>query len=148
MNAYHYVQCGLDNVWLQNGFDIVETPYGQSVKIERANQLDAVISECLTKKAAPLTGREFRFLRLRLDMSQKRIGELMGKEAQTVAVWEKSEKVNQDVDFMIRHIYLQTVINARQTYVELVDYLNELDRAEHENHLSFKETEDGWEKAA
>lgn len=148
MNAYHYVQCGLDNVWLQNGFEIVETPYGQSVKIERADQLDAVISEYLTKKAPPLTGREFRFLRLRLDMSQKRIGELMGKEAQTVAVWEKSEKVNQDVDFMIRHIYRQTVVNARQTYVELVDYLNGLDRAEHENHLSFKETEDGWKKAA
>jgi putative transcriptional regulator len=110
--------------------------------------LDAAIAEYLTKKTAPLTGREFRFLRLQFDMSQKRIGELMGKEAQTVALWEKSDQVNQDVDFMIRHIYRQTVINARQTYVELVDHLNELDRAEHESCLSFQETEDGWNKAA
>ncbi|MCI0734459.1 MAG: hypothetical protein L0Y38_11685 [Methylococcaceae bacterium] len=148
MNAYHYVQCGLDNIWLRNGFEIVETSYGKSVKIDRPDQLDAAICEYLTKKAAPLTGHEFRFLRLQLDMSQKRIGELMGKEAQTVALWEKSEQVNQEVDFMIRHIYRQTVINVRQTYVELVDYLNGLDRAELENRLTFEETENGWEKAA
>ena len=148
MNAYHYVQCGLDNVWLQNGFEIVETPYGQSVKIDRPDMLDAAIAECLTKKSAPLTGREFRFLRLQLDMSQKRIGELVGKEAQTVALWEKSEKVNSEIDYMIRHIYRQVVINGRQSYVELVDFLNGLDRAEHEMRMSFQETEEGWEKAA
>ncbi|MGH8474490.1 MAG: helix-turn-helix domain-containing protein [Methylococcales bacterium] len=148
MSAYHYVQCGLDNVWLQNGFEIVDTPYGKSVKIDNPAQLDAVICEYLTKKAASLTGREFRFLRLQLDMSQKRIGELLGKEAQTVALWEKSEQIGREVDFMIRHIYRQTVINARQTYVELVDYLNGLDRAEQVSQLTFQETENGWKKAA
>ncbi|MDD5037268.1 MAG: hypothetical protein PHE55_21285 [Methylococcaceae bacterium] len=148
MNAYYYVQCGLDNVWLENGFEIVATPYGESVKIDRVDQLNAAIAEDLTQKPGPLTGKEFRFLRIQLDMSQKRIGELMGKEAQTVAIWEKSEKVNQDVDFMIRHIYRQTAINARQTYVELVDFLNALDRTEYQNKRSFHETKDGWKKAA
>lgn len=118
MSIYHYVQCGLDNVWLENGFELAETPYGQSVKIDNPAQLDATIAECLTRKPSPLTGREFRFLRLQLDMSQKRVGELLGKEAQTVALWEKSATVNQDVDFMIRHIYRQTAINCRQTYME------------------------------
>ncbi len=148
MSTYHYVQCGLDNVWLANGFEIVDTPYGQSVKIDRPNELEAAIAEYLTQKPSRLTGKEFRFLRLQLDMSQKRIGELLGKEAQTVALWEKSEQINPDVDFMVRHIYRQIAINARQTYVELVDYLNALDRTEHDNTVSFRETKDGWEKAA
>lgn len=148
MNAYHYVQCGLDNVWLENGFEVIKTPYGKSVKIDNPAQLDAAIAEDLTQKPSPLTGREFRFLRLQLDMSQKRVGELLGKEAQTVALWEKAEAVNRDVDFMIRHIYRQTAINARQTYVEMVDYLNAQDRGEYRNKVSFHETGSGWEKAA
>ena len=148
MNAYHYVQCGLDYVWLQNGFKIVETPYGKSVKIYKPDLLDAAICEHLIEKAEPLSGREFRFLRFQLDMSQKRIGELMGKEAQTVALWEKSERVNQEVNFVIRHIYKQTIIKAKQTYVEMVDHLNSLDRTEHENHLTFEETGNGWKKTA
>ena len=148
MNAYHYVQCGLDNVWLGNGFEIVETPYGRSVKIEQAERLDAAIAEWLTRQPAPLTGKELRFLRLQLDLSQKRMGELLGKEAQTVALWEKSETLNKDVDFMVRHIYRQTAINARQVYVEMVDYLNAMDRTEHQEKITFQETEDGWQKAA
>ena len=148
MNAYHYVQYGLDHVWLENGFKLVETPYGNTVKIDQADQLDAAIAEWLTRKPAPLTGIEFRFLRLQLDLSQKRVGELLGKEAQTVALWEKSEAVNADVDFMMRHIYRQTAVNSYQTYVELVDYLNTLDRTERKEKVLFQETEDGWEKAA
>ncbi|MFO1417249.1 MAG: hypothetical protein U1E83_01130 [Methylotetracoccus sp.] len=65
-------------------------------------------------------------------MSQKRIGQLMGREAQTVALWEKSEALNSDVDFLIRHIYRSTVLKERRSYIELVDALNDLDDAEHE----------------
>lgn len=148
MNAYHYVQCGLDNVWLINGFEIIETEYGASVRIDRADELDATIAAYLTEKPAPLTGQEFRFLRQQLDMSQKRIGELMGKEAQTVAHWEKGGELNKDVDFLIRHIYRQTVLNERRTYIEMVDRLNHLDRAENAERLEFREMTGGWTRAA
>jgi len=148
MNAYHYVQCGLDNVWLINGFEIIETEYGQSVRIDRADELDITIAAHLTEKPAPLTGPEFRFLRQQLDMSQKRIGELMGKEAQTVAIWEKGGALNKDVDFLIRHIYRQVVLNERRTYIEMVDRLNHLDRVENAERLEFKEMSDGWTRAA
>jgi len=78
MSAYHYVQCGLDNVWLENGFQTIDTPYGKQVKIDQADQLDAAIAEYLTRKPEPLTGAELRFLRLQLDLSQKRLGERAG----------------------------------------------------------------------
>jgi DNA-binding transcriptional regulator YiaG len=148
MSAYHYLQCGLDSVWLLNGFEIVQTKYGESVRIDRADELDAVIAASLTEKAAPLTGAEFRFLRQQLDMSQKRIGELMGKEAQTVAIWEKSPELNRDVDFLIRHIYRQAILDERQTYVEMVDRLNHLDRVENAGRLKFQETPEGWLRSA
>ena len=147
MTAYHYLQCGLDNVWLENGFEIMENEYGSFVRIDRADELDRTIAAYLTEKTTPLTGQEFRFLRQQLDMSQKRIGELMGKEAQTVAIWEKSKELNRDVDFLIRHIYRQTVLNERRTYIEMVDHLNHLDREEH-GRLRFLESDNGWTCAA
>ena len=148
MNRYHYRECGLDNIFLINGFELVETEYGPGVRISRADQLDAAIAESLTEKPAPLTGKEFRFLRIMLDMSQKCIGELMGKEAQTVAIWEKSPSLNPDVDFLIRHIYRQTAINQSDSYVEMVNRLNHLDRAEFDQSMRFEASASGWSKAA
>lgn len=148
MSAYHYVQCGLDNVWLTNGFRVEDTPYGPVVTIDNAENLDQTIAKYLTEKPDPLTGQELRFLRLMLDFSQKRLGELLGKEAQTVALWEKSDRINEDVDFCVRHIYVQTVINARHSYVEMVDELKAQDRRERAEQVLFLETRDGWEKAA
>ena len=34
-NEYHYVECGLPNVWLRNGFEKKQTPYGEGVSIFR-----------------------------------------------------------------------------------------------------------------
>ena len=37
---YHYQGCGLPNVFLQNGYELVETPYGQGVTIHDLDFLD------------------------------------------------------------------------------------------------------------
>jgi DNA-binding transcriptional regulator YiaG len=148
MNHYHYQECGLDNIWLENGFEFHETPYGKGVSFINAETLDATIAKVLTEKPAPLTGKEFRFLRIMLDMSQKTVGELMGKEAQTVALWEKSDALKPDVDFLFRHIYRQTAINRNDNYRELVERLNHTDRCENDARMLFKVTETGWDKAA
>jgi putative transcriptional regulator len=31
--AYHYTECGLDNVYLENGFTVHKTAYGRGVSI-------------------------------------------------------------------------------------------------------------------
>jgi len=31
VNGYHYRECGLDNVWLLNGYELHDTPYGKGV---------------------------------------------------------------------------------------------------------------------
>lgn len=142
MNTYHYTQSGLDNIWLINGFEYHTTPYGKGVSVEDVEGLHKTIAEALTQKPEQLTGNEFRFLRIGLEMSQKRIGELVGKEAQTIAKWEKSEKLNQDADFLIRHIYRQTMINHHENYIEMVDHLNNLDQESFTT--EFRRTEDGW----
>jgi len=148
MNRYHYTQSGLDNVWLENGFTFDQTPYGRGVIIENVHGLHEAIGYALLDKPGRLTGRELRFLRKELELSQSRLGELMGKTDQTVARWEKAQEVLPDTDFLVRHIYRQTVVSAYASYVEMVDYLKEKDLELYNGEFSFQETEEGWKKAA
>lgn len=144
-SAYHYTQCGLDNVWLQNGFVFHDTPYGRGVSIENVEELHETIALALTEKPTELTGAEFRFLRSELGMSQKRLGELLGKDAQSVARWEKEDTNKKEADFLIRHIYKQTKMSCHQSYVEMVDHLNRLDKDEYK--LEFERGDSEWHKA-
>jgi hypothetical protein len=34
---YHYTESGLDNVWLANGYTVIETPYGKGVSVRDAD---------------------------------------------------------------------------------------------------------------
>lgn len=144
--GYHYVQCGLPNVWILNGYNIEKNPYGDFVSIEDVDGLHQAIAMALVTKTAPLSGMEFRFLRRELDMSQKRLGEIFGRDRQSVANWEKKEEVDEPYDFLLRHVYQQH-LDRNAVYVDLVDRLNELDRAEYDG-LRFCASDDGWHKAA
>lgn len=143
---YHYTQCGLDNVWLTNGYEITETPYGKSLSIDDVEGLHTAITQALIDIARPLTGDELRFLRIHLDLSQKALGEYFGKSDQSVAKWEKSEMVPKDVDYLIRHIIRQT-INEKAAYVDEVERLQALDKKDYKEWLKFQETEGKWKKA-
>lgn len=147
MSKYHYTKSGLDNVWLVNGFHEEETPYGLGVTIERVKELHAAIASALVDKAGALTGKEFRYIRRELELSQARLGELMGVTAQSVANWEKDHEVKEPSDFLLRHIYKQT-IGGRQSYMDLVDQLKNKDLNLYNGELAFKETKEGWQKAS
>jgi DNA-binding transcriptional regulator YiaG len=96
--CYHYTQCGLNNVYLQNGYDLLETPYGSGVAIHDVDGLHKAIAMALVDKHAPLTGGEFRFIRIELNLSQKALGEYLGKTdhddwlsfQETSGSWEKA----------------------------------------------------------
>lgn len=149
MTPYNYTQCGLPNVWLIKGVEIHDTSYGKGVSIQNVEGLHKAIALALTEKPDPLTGAEFRFLRKELELSQKSLGKLLAIDAQTIAKWEKSEIVDNAANFLIRHIYKQT-INKHESYVELVNHLNDLDHNDYFK-LEFKledEKDSDWERAA
>jgi DNA-binding transcriptional regulator YiaG len=145
---YHYTGCGLDNVWLRNGYRLVADVYGESVHIEDLPGLHRAIAQLVLAKPAPLTGSEVRFLRIEMDLSQKALGVLLGKRAQTVALWEKGRaRVPSAADFLLRHIYKQA-IGQRSVYVDEVERLRALDQIDHERSLVLQESREGWQAAA
>ena len=101
------------------------------------------IGKGLIKKAGPLTGKEFRFLRLELDLSQKALGQLLDKTDQTIAGWEKSdEDVHILPDSAIRSYYSEKA--AGTPIAGLLDELAALDRKHCELVIELEETENGW----
>ena len=107
---YHYTDGGLRNVWLVNGYEIRKTPYGNGVAFHNLDGLTQSICTALTRKAAPLTGAEFRYIRSAgMLLSQSALGKLMGIDGQSVARWEKTSKVPRWADKLIRLLYVAQV---------------------------------------
>lgn len=143
---YHYTSSGLSNVWLMNGYVEKKTAYGKAVSILHLEALHRAIASKLAKTRPFLTGPEFRFLRKELEMSQAKLAELMGVEAQTVALWEKRGRVPTMPDRFIRKIYLEA-IGGNEKLIELINTLNAIEQREKEK-LYFEETRRGWKIAA
>jgi DNA-binding transcriptional regulator YiaG len=88
-HGYHYSESGLDYVWLEDGYHIVETSRGKGITIEDIDGLHGAIGRYIIDRKGQMTGDEVRFLRHELDWSQIVLGEYLGVTDQTVARWEK-----------------------------------------------------------
>lgn len=121
---YHYRECGLDDVYLANGFVLEDSSYGQSVAIEDVDLLHEAIGRTLCEKRE-LNAKEVRFLRHELGLSQKRLGELLGVEEQTVSLWERAaHPIQSSAAMVLKFLFLESInedVSVRQTLEELAD---------------------------
>ena len=60
---YHFTDGGLRNIWLRNGYEMHETPYGKAVSFQDGDGLIRAVCLALTRKVVQLTGVEFRYIR-------------------------------------------------------------------------------------
>lgn len=105
---YHYKESGLPNVYLTNGYREVVTPYGRSVAIEDVAGLHAALATALVLECQHLTGREVRFIRNFLNLTQAQLASLLGVQEQSVRRWEKLSRVPKAADHSVRLIFLDT----------------------------------------
>ncbi len=142
---YHYKDSGLDNVYLANGFEVHETQYGQGVSIENLDGLHKAIGRQIISMRPALSGKELRFLRVELDLSQKSFGLILGMEDQTVANWEKGNKVPKYADIIVRKFFQETVIDENEKISDLIDQINKLDEHEvQQEKIIFEERSQVW----
>lgn len=126
---YRYTGCGLPNVFLKNGYEIVNTPYGEGVTIHDLDGLHLALGAAIVESTEPMMGYEFRFLRTELDLSQSGIAEVLGCDEQTVARWEKrkGKEVNAQADRLIRLFYRQCRMGEKK-FAPLLDSMRALER--------------------
>lgn len=132
---YEYKTCGLDGIFLVNGY--VKHEYGDEtfVAIEDMDGLHKLLSSQLIHKPAPLTGAEFRFLRNELDLSQKQLSRLLGNEDQTIAKWEKGQTkggVPQWADAIIRDMATETILEGNAELTRILNMLSDADNFIHD----------------
>ena len=135
MNGYHYTECGLDNIYLLNGFQMIDSTDGEGVYIEDIHDLHTAIAESIISKGGILLGQEIRFLRHMLDLSQGLLAKMLGVDYQSVARWEKSEtQIRKTADYFLRtllHSYLKPQQN--ESIYEMINDLSNLDSQDIEN---------------
>jgi putative transcriptional regulator len=106
---YHYLESGLENVFLQNGFEYIDGPSGRTVTIHDIDGLHRAIARALVSEHRRLTGKEFRFLRTELLLSQALLARVLGVRELTVARWEKGQSdIPVATDAALRQMYAQS----------------------------------------
>jgi DNA-binding transcriptional regulator YiaG len=143
----HYKLCGLDDVYLVSGYDWVPADDSTcDLVVQDIDGLHRVIADCLVRERKSLSGKEFRFLRKRLDMTQLELAIELGTTDQAIARWEKGEtRVPGPADTALRFYYLAKTQEGllAQVAAEIVRQLRERDDAPQQR-MVFGETEKGW----
>ncbi len=103
---FHYTACGLDDIYLVSGFEKHETAYGAGVSIHKVDALHRAIAGHIILRRKTLSLKEFRFLRKEMNVTQRELGKLVGKDEQTIARYEKGESpISSSVDKLVRLVY-------------------------------------------
>lgn len=142
---YRYSESGLQNVWLANGYKTRKVAGGKAVAILDADGLHRAIGRSIACKAH-LTGAELRFLRKELDLSQVRLGPIVGASEESVSLWERRGKIPKSTARLIQALYMET-IDGNVHIRDLLARLSDLDRVE-QTKLVFEDTASGWKEAA
>lgn len=142
---YHYTDSGLDNVWLENGYAVHSTPYGEGISIQDTEGLHRAIGQWLISLPKPLNGAELRFLRLELELTQRDLAGIIGADEQAVRRWEKArgKAINGPTDRLMRALYNEYVLGDGSVR-HMVDRLAKLNQVDHVSGR-FCETSKGWQ---
>lgn len=113
---YLYRACGIDGVYLHDGFSIVDDGYGESVVIENADELHKVIGLTVAQERSHLSAREVKFLREQMGKTQTELANEIGVSAQMIARYEKEDQtdITGPADRMLRALYVTHLFPDQQ----------------------------------
>lgn len=144
----HYKGCGLDDVYLLNGFD---KKNGGCI-IHDMDGLHTAIGLHLVTKRKVITPKELRFLRNLMDMSQRELGDVIGQSSQQIARWEKGQsEIPGPAERLIRLLFIFAMMpkNERESLLsDLAGHLKEMSKMDETEtpKATFRSTGKGWEE--
>lgn len=121
MAGYRYTESGLDNVII-HGVNFVNDDAGeQVVTIPNIDGLHRAIAEAIVSKPASITGRELRFLRTEMGITQAELATLVHREPLSISRWERGEvEIDTNAEALIRlHAKETLALNVNATVSEI-----------------------------
>ncbi len=132
---YEYKLCGLDNIYLVNGYTIRHHEGEEFFSVVDVDGLHRAIGRHLVTHRKGLAPKEVRFLRKTMDMTQADLAKKLGNDAQSVARWEKGIcGMPGTAEKLLRAMFLAENIKdpgdldlLRKLLVSLMDELDQID---------------------
>ncbi len=121
MNSYHYIECGLNNVYIQ-GLEIVTDDEGDEViTIPNVYALHRAIALGIVSHESSMSGDELRFLRTEMGYTQAELATLVHHDKQTIGRWERSEfEIVGSAEAIIRRLSIEKLkLDAQEGIDEL-----------------------------
>jgi len=130
----HYVESGLDNVWLNNVPVWLCASGHQALNIPAVSQLHDVLADLIVKKSTPMVGAEMRFLRKRIGLTGQQFASRLGISAVHVSRLEHGRRgLQRTTDLLVRLFCAHTLADAqhRPCPPELTAILEQLESGQH-----------------
>lgn len=155
MKAYHYTECGLDNIYLVNGVKITKTKSGdEEIFIHDIHGLHKAICTILVSKRGLLSGKEIKFIRSTLDLSQTTLAKILGCSYQTVLLWEKDRGIiSKTADHLLRAILFSYLdVERGRALYDKINEISDLDAdtvdMKNAGKIELEEVSDVWRMVA
>lgn len=127
---YEYKECGLQGIFLHNGFEVIEREGEQFVSVFDTDGLHHAIGMHIVQHRKELAPEEVRFLRKTMDLTQSELGRWMGQSSQQIARWEKGQSdVPGPADRLLRAIFLLQTMgpDERENFLNVLKDIEDMD---------------------
>jgi transcriptional regulator with XRE-family HTH domain len=102
--TYRYTESGLDNVLIEGAQLIADDEGEGTVTLPNVRGLHRAIAAAIVGKPSSLTGRELRFLRTELEMTQAQLARIVHREPLAISRWERGEisEIEPNAEMIVR----------------------------------------------
>lgn len=146
--SYQYIECGLTNVYLVNGYRFVDSPTGRQVIITEIDGLHEAIGRLLLHEKKDLSGDEIRFLRHEMLMSQVVLARLLDVSEQAINRWERGKNsIPKPAESLIRLLYAEHIKEDTSEIQKILRRIADLEEGL-DDELMLQETDQEWKLAA
>ena len=112
---YHYRTCGLEGIFLLNGFTRVEHDGEEHVSITNTEGLHQAIGRHIVVNRKGLAPKDVRFLRNTMGLTQSDLALKLGTNSQSVARWEKGKcEMPGAAEKLLRVVFLVSLLNDEE----------------------------------
>jgi DNA-binding transcriptional regulator YiaG len=115
MPAYHYTECGLDNVMIE-GIPCQDDDGDDVITIQNIAGLHRAIAEAIVAHKAGISGKELRFLRTEMGMTQAELAKVVHHDTQSIGRWERGEfPIEPNAEALIRLLAVERLNLSAET---------------------------------
>lgn len=106
--TYHYTECGLDNVYIQGLAPMIDDDGDEVIRITFILDLHRAIAEGIVGHPKGMSGRELRFLRGEMGMTQAELAGIVHVDKQTVGRWERGDTpLDSTAEVVVRRLAIE-----------------------------------------